>query len=169
MSYTTLYKVPENGEIEDYAEFKNAYQGAFNVWSEMAKAYLGMEHSPMFGSMKPIWDMADDDRALLNDRIVLASTFDWVMVKREHLSVVADAMDDFGKRYEPGHLPEQAKKLRELTQDKSCYAVCWCQTSVTDMWNRACVGNDGETSRLYDVSRDNDHWFLFDDIPLPRY
>lgn len=167
MSYTTLYLVPEEGEVESYAEFKNAFQGSFNVWSEMGKSYLGMENVS-FVNMKPVWNLFKDGKVLLNDRIVLASTFDWIMVKREHLSVVVDAMDDFSKRYESGHLPEQAEKLRELAHDESCYAACWCQTSVVgDMWERVDAEEE-ETYRMYDISRDTDHWFLFDDMPLPE-
>jgi len=174
MSYTTLFKVPKSGEIEDYAEFKNAFRGAFNVWSEMAKAFLCMEDLPMSrdGGMKQVWDLAQSENVPLNDRIVMASTFDRVMVKREHLFLVAAAMDDFANRYDPGHLPEQAKKLRELAKDESCFAVCWRQTSVTaDMWMEQTgeIDEYGDIGyRMYDVSKDNNHWFLFDEIPLPQ-
>ncbi len=176
MSYTTLFKVPESGEIEDYADINNSLRGAFSVWSEMAKVYLGMEYLPMSGNrderMQLVWDLSKSERVPLNDRIVMASTFDRVMFKREHLLTTATAMDDFGNRHDPGHLPEQARKLRELAQDESCFAVCWRQTSVTsDMWmeHTGELDENGDMGyRMYDVSKDDNHWFLFDEIPLPQ-
>lgn len=168
MSYTTLYKVPRSGEIEEYATFRNAFQGAFNIWTEVAKSYLGMEYLP--ADMEVLWKLSQDHEVIHNDRIVLATTFDYVMIRREHLLVVAEAMDDFCRRYEPGHLPEQAEKLRELAQDESCYAACWRQTSVTDMWMvRSGELDEYDDPRylMYDVSEDTDHWFLFDKMPLP--
>lgn len=168
MSYTTIYKVPEKGEIENYAEFKNSHRGAFNVWTEMARRYLGMEMLPMFrdGGMRPIWDLARNPEIPENDRIVMMSTFDRVMVKREDLPRLIEAFRDFGSRFEPGSLLEQAKALEKLVSDSTCYAVCWNQTSVnSDHWQ---IGEgdpeveDDYKLRMYDISKDTDHWFMFD-------
>lgn len=175
MSYTTLFKVPERGEIEEYAEFENSWLGAYTVWTEMAKRYLDWDVLPMSreGDMKPLWDLTKADRVLLNDRIVLATTFDQVMVRRENLAVVVAAMADFAQRHKPGHLPQQAEALRVLAADESCYAVCWNQTGVNgDAWREPSGEmdeyGDDEVYRMYDLAKDTNHWFLFDDVPLPE-
>lgn len=169
MSYTTIYKVPEKGEIENYAEFKNAWRGALNVWTEMAKRYLGMEMLPMFreGGMRPVWDLSEDPEIPENDRIVMASTFDNVMVEREDLPRLVEAYRDFATRFEPGSLLEQAEVLEKLAADPTCFAVCWNQTSVnSDTWMKPEGDPDIEDDyrlRMYDISKDNGHWFLFED------
>lgn len=172
MSFTILFKVPESGEIEEYVRYQNAFQGAFNIWEEMTGHYLGLPTVPMFGNMQPVWDLAESERVPLNDRIVMLSTFDNVMVRRENLPTLIAAFRDFATRFDPGHLLAQAAALEKLVDDPTCYAVCWNQTSVNgDMW----LEPSGEVDeydypiyRLYDISKDTGHWFLFDEISLPE-
>lgn len=169
MSSTTLFKVPERGEIYPYAEFKNSYLGAYTVWEEMGRAYLGLNIISMgMGELRPIWDLWKNEKVLLNDRIVMAATFDRVMVRRDFLPRVATAMDDFAARHSPGHLLYQAEKLRELATLANCFAICWNQTSVNGgAWMTETEERDeyGEKIwRYYDVSKDTDHWFLFDEL-----
>jgi len=173
MSYTTIFKVPKEGEVETYAEFNNARRGAFNVWAVMAKEYLNIEPLPVFDDDKNwncIWGLSDSDEVLYSDRIVMEATFDKVMVKRENLLTLAKAMDDFCTRYEPGSLPEQVQTLRELFKDEDCFAVCWQQTSVTCAWEEESDEEldeyGDEISRNYDVSKDTKHYFLFDRLKL---
>lgn len=162
--------MPEVGEIEPYAEFKNSFLGAYTVWDEMGKFYLGLAVLPKLRDegMRAVWDLWKNEAALLNDRIVMAATFDRVMVRRSRLEEVAAAMDDFAARHAPGHLPQQAQALRELTTAEDCFAVCWQQTSVSaDVWmtDTGEVDEYGQSIwRPYDVSKDEEHWFLFDEL-----
>jgi hypothetical protein len=162
MSRTVLYLVPERGEVERHAEFRNAWLGAMNVWRQMAKHYLGWADIDMVRpDYKPIWALARREDIPLSDRTVLTSTFDHAMVRRAEIPTLIDAIKDWCQRFEPGTLLEQAAVLAELAQDERCYAVCWNQTSVCgDMWDVRDPGE--EESRGYDISRDTSrHWFMF--------
>lgn len=167
MSYTEMFKVPETGPIEHVADFSNAFLSAWHVWSEMAKAYLGQEASHLMsqGNMQRVWDLWKHD-VPLSHRIVMLFTFDNVMVKRENFLRLAKAMDAFADRFGPGTLRLQAEKLRELYGNPTIYAMCWNQTSVNaDAWwvrDETLPGDEDEQYRLYDISKDTGHWFLFD-------
>lgn len=163
MSYTTLYLVPESGSVEDFAEYRNAFRGGYLVWDNMARQYLGEPASGfMFSGMQPVWDLAGDEGVPEAHRLVMMSTFDKVMVRRENLVRLAEAFERYSADFEdPGHIPAQAADLRRLAEEPRCFAVCWCQTSVSsDVWYVV----EGEDHRRYDVSRDSDHWFMFDEL-----
>lgn len=169
MSYTELYSVPEKGQLGLYAEFHNSHRGAGLVWSEMSNRYLG--GFPIMGDMQPVWDLCKSSRVPLDYRIVMAATFDKVMVKRAKLPRLIQAIKEYAKCFDPGTLLQQVEKLQELADNPTCYAVCWNQTSVNcDAW---AVERPGEVDEygdplweMHDISRDTDHWFLFDD---PRF
>lgn len=170
VSYTTLYKVPESGEIELAGEFHNSHRGAMLVWMLMSEAYL---HRPFslsndVQSAKPTWNLWKNPDVRLSDRIVMASTFDKIMVKRENIPRLVQAIEDYSRRFDPGTLLKQACILKELASDETCFAVCWNQTSVcADAWY-VPGETDDEEWRPFDLSRDHDygHWFLFEDHRL---
>jgi hypothetical protein len=170
MSYTEMFKVPESGEIESVADFENAFRSAWRVWSEMAEAYLGQDagHMILDKNMQPVWDLWKREDVPLDHRIVMAFTFDNVMVRRENFVRLAEAMEEFAKRFGPGTLLEQALELRRLADDETAYAVCWNQTSVNvDTWyvrDETLSEDEDEQYRMYDISKDVGHWFLFDEL-----
>lgn len=164
MSYTTIYLVPESGPITPYADFRNSWLGGWSVWDNLAKLYLGREatHFMLEKNMQAIWDLAGDDRLPDHHKLVLMSTFDTAMVKRDDCNRLADAFTQYARDFpQHGHIPEQAKALRQLADDPECFAVCWRQTSVSaDVWR---VFED-EESRPYDISIDDGHWFMFEEV-----
>lgn len=172
MSYTTIYSVPESGEILKAAGYKNAFGSGPFIWSNLCVKYLGWEkHGWLLSDpakLQKLWDLAADSRLDWFERVTHATTFDKVMVRRENLYRVARALEEFVAKYPPGDhvcsLLEQAETLRTLALDKSCYAVCWCQTSVSDdVWHAYERGDEEETP-LWDISKDKGHWFLFDEL-----
>jgi len=168
MSYTEMFKVPEVGPVENVAEFKNAFRGAWMVWEQMTKRYLHSDGAiaMLRGEMQATWDLWKDKSIPLDHRIVLAMTFDKVMVRRENLGRLIEAIESYAKAFDPGHLLLQAQKLRELVRDSTVYAVCWNQTSVNcdSWWIYEDSEDEDESGRPYDISKDADHWFLFDDL-----
>jgi len=163
MSYTTLYLVPIVGEIESYAEFRNSFRSAYLVWHNMSKKYLGME-VPLHDNeeMRKVWNLFKTSFIPMEDRIVIASTFDRVMVRRTEIPKLLDAISSYISRFDGGNLVDMVEELQKLAEDRVCYAVCWNQTSVSDTWY--VRDDDEEDSRLYDISKDEDHWFLFDEL-----
>ncbi|RPJ40055.1 MAG: hypothetical protein EHM35_00165 [Planctomycetaceae bacterium] len=164
MSRTTIYLVPKSGPVRVFREFSNAFRGAWLVWDSMAKRYLGLDavEYMIADNLQPVWDLWKDRAVPEAHRIVMASTFDAVMVKRENLERLAAAFDQYAMDFaDPGHIPAEAAAVRELAGMDECFAVCWQQTSVSaDVW-RVWMP-EVEDSRPYDVSIDNEHWFLFD-------
>lgn len=166
MSYTEMFKVSESGIVEEVAEFNNAFRGTVLVWDNMATEYLDESVGWLmaYDAMDQVWDLAKRQDVLIAHRIVLMSTFDRVMVRRENLDRLIDAIETYAETFDPGTLLLQVTKLRELRNDRDCQAVCWNQTSVNaDVWWVYIDGEDEEEEgRPYDVTQDTGHWFLFD-------
>ena len=168
MSYTEIYKVPEKGEIESYADVNNAGRGAYLIWSGVYKHYIGNKFNLWKDDhCKSVSYLVKDNDVHINDRIVIATTLENMMIRRENLPLLINAMEDFGNRHDNGNLPEQVEHLKALVQDSTCFAVCWNQTNG-DAWevNSGEIDEDGEKVwRMYDVSKDNVHLFLFEEYP----
>jgi hypothetical protein len=170
MSYTELFLVPERGEVYCVAEFKNAFRGAMMVWGQMGSYYLALGSLELMlqDNMQRVWNLWKNDCVPLSDRIVMGATFDRVMVRRENIPRLVNAIRDYATRFDPGHLLDQVEKLLELANDSECFAVCWNQTSVNaDAWyvqTDELDKYDDHIYRMYDVSRDTGHWFLFSDF-----
>lgn len=164
MSYTELYKVGQSGDVELHREYQNSWRGAILIWQAMAKRYLPMDFGLMMArqDLQPLWDLAKDQQVPLAHRITLASTFDRVMVKHEDFPRLIAAWEQFGRDFgDSGHLLAQIVTLRELASDPNCQAVCWNQTSVSDSpwYVQDC---DTEEYCPYNITRNTNHWFLFD-------
>lgn len=176
MSYTTLYMAPASGELVEITDFRNAFGSAAFVWCVCAREFFGHRHEYSWLSdrelRRKIWMLADDASVPMFVRITMGTTFDRVMVKRENLGRVAQAFRDFVAAYPPGDsacsLIHQADVLEGLIDTEECFAVCWNQTSVGDTWTVRDGGceecGEGAVDRLYDLSRDTGHWFLFEKL-----
>lgn len=182
MSYTILFIVPESGPIQAYREFQNSHLWARPCWEYLAMKYLRMDAVEVLMHSDRVWPLFKEGRLPEYERIALGSTYDWVMVRREELPRLHDAFTQFADALQvkstpalaPGmaiFLPdftggddnprwhEMATAINDLIQSEEQFvAICWCVTSITDAW----WVPDGDDSRLYDLSRDDRHWFLFD-------
>lgn len=176
MSYTTLYSVPEKGSIESIHEFSNASGSAMYIWNQLYQKYLPQVVYFLGDdkTMDALWKLIDDKKLKPFERICLGFTFDRVMVKRENISKLISAFKDFHAEAKINfpqnvcHLPDQIKELELLEMNEDIYAVCWCQTSVaSDVWYvpegecKEC-GHESEEQRLWDISLDKGHFFLFE-------
>ena len=115
MSYTEMFALKENRSI-DYdwkEEVRNSYRGAMAIWIILEKKYLPSLPKP--------------DRLSYNEKIVLLSTFDNVLIKRENFKKVIDAFNSFEGETS---LKEQAKIIQDFNEDKDITAIGWNQTSV---------------------------------------
>ena len=95
-----------------------------------------------------LWELFEDERLTMNERIILGSTYDYVLVKKEDISLVIDAFKSFENE---SNLLEETGILSSLLNDKTCVAIGW-QSSITDMWDN------------YDICTEEKHWYLLDEI-----
>jgi hypothetical protein len=179
MSYTEIFGF-KNGKVAVQEEIKNSFRGAMAVWTILDKTYLPPYYakwdptkpmsraSAMFDqdAMKEVWGLANDKKVPIDERLVMASTFDKVLVKHENLPKLIEAFRNFDEAYpEQSSIGEQADILQALYDDEEIDAVGWNQTSVNgDHWGN--IGDyDEETEEYdsYDHINQTDHWWLFDD------
>ena len=112
VSYTEIYGFDKEGNAYFQGEVKNAWRGAMAVWSILEEKYLPA-YRPSFvpahvpdsmieqflgykptrcsaafddNAMKSIWQLVNDKRLKECERIVLASTFDYVIIKKRKLA-----------------------------------------------------------------------------------
>lgn len=110
-----------------------------------------------------IWALADDVIIPEHERIVLHTTFDRCLVKKEDLPRVIESFRSFGGET---NLPEQANILERIMADPEIVAVGWNQTSVNaDTWTNA-GGYDEEKDEAspYNCLTGDQHYWLFDEL-----
>ena len=192
MSYTEIFAFNKDGLCcEEYA-IKNAWSGAMAVWGILEEKYLppyrpryvpdGMsmqEFEQRFGfkpsrlsftsvsekenPMYEIWKLFENKSVSLDDRIVLGTTFDNVLVRRCEIGKVIDAFRNFDGETS---LNDQADILEKIMEDENISAIGWNQTSVNaDTWmNIGITGENDEECCPYNYQEQDDHWWLFDEL-----
>jgi hypothetical protein len=175
-----MYKVDSNGDVHLYQEFTNAFRGVWLVWSEMCERYtdkkvavLMMEQykwrepgEEIKGGMQQVWDLWKDESIPESHRIVMGSTFDNVMVRRENFGRLVAAIEEYAKEFNPGTLVEQARAIEKMGAEEDTLAVCWNATSVNASPWQVCEENpedeDWPEYRPYNILTEDKHWFLFE-------
>lgn len=169
MSYTEIFVTQPNGDVIGDEEFANSYRGAMFVWNSLGRKAFG--RTPGFGSSdyERIWNLIKTNKISNEEKITLGTTYDGVMVKKEHLPIVADAFRKFAECNDPNggsSLTEQAERLEDLF-NKEIHSVSWCQTSVCDHQMGTVYDDDNpdDEGRPYNIFKDKGHWFLDEDNP----
>ena len=164
MSCTEIYAFKRNGEAHHFADVTNAWRGGMAVWLTMDKRYLtDNTYLPNMTRMAATWKLADNEAVPEHERIVLFTTFDNCLVKKENLPKVIEAFLNFDG---DTSLPEQAKVLELIMDDDDYIAVGWNQTSVNgDCWE-TMGGYDPETGENlpYNCLTMDKHYWLFDEL-----
>lgn len=153
--------------IPEYVKCANWFYPGITYDEVVSKlGYSPTRLSPSFSKTNPakeLWDLADSDKLSRQEKIVLMTTFDYVLVKKQDLSKVVDAFIAFEGETS---LAEQAKILQAIAADDSCIAVGWNQTSVNaDTW-ASMGGYDEENGEPipYNCLTGDKHYWLFDEI-----
>ena len=115
-----------------------------------------------------IWRLADDVNIPEDHRIVLYTTFDNCLVRRENIPRVIAAFRSFDGEDDKRktNLCEQADILQSIYDSGEYIAVGWNQTSVSaDTWENVC-GYDDETDEPipYNCKTGTKHFWLFDEL-----
>lgn len=161
MSYTEFYGFDRSGDAYPCAAVKNAWRGAMAVWRIMEGRHL--PPVPCSRLMNPreakaVWKLCDDKGVPEHERIVMLSTMDKCLVKKENLARLIEA---FRKFEGDTSLPEQADILEDLLADDNCIAVGWNQTSVNaSAWSR--YDEEADEENPYNCLHEEDHFWLFE-------
>ena len=96
MSYIEIFKFDENGNSESFGTVNNTWLGAMRVWDVLGKKYCG-HGAPIFDmvQMEAIWNLVNDKSVTHDEKIVLGTTFDKCLVKKEDIPKVIDAFRKF--------------------------------------------------------------------------
>lgn len=120
-----------DGEIE----YLNAWGGFSYIWDCLFNKYLKDPNIPydtwMCRSPKPLFDLVDDERLSINERVVHASTLDYAYVSNKNFNRFTDDLRKFMETYPTKgicHLPAWADTIDNL----ECEAVGFWGNSVCD-------------------------------------
>ena len=153
MSYIEIFKFNKQGKSESVSEINNSWCGSMAIWEIMGNRYCGHGAS-MFdiGKMREIWNLVDNKHVPTSERIVLFTTLDKCLVKKDNFEKVISA---FRKFKGETSLSEQADILEELLNDDNCIAVGWHQNSIScEQWFD------------YNCLTDTEHFWLFDELNI---
>lgn len=198
MSCTRIIAFGKDGYPYFYGEVDNAWLSAFAIWSQMEekylpkyrpsyipkhipddeiKLYLGYEPTRVTSmhkmeAIQEIWDLVDSKDISESERIVMCSTFDKPILRKENFQRVIDAFNDY-----PGEtsLKEQAVIIKKMLNDDNVIALAWNQTSVTHpLWmGKYATLNDEYNPEIDDEEKEyinyncltgDVHFWMMDDI-----
>lgn len=152
MTYLEVFAVNPGGNVKKYGEAKNAWGGAMHIWRTLDARY--QTGSGVF-DYTPLWSHIGSMSE--PDQWVLASTYDWVLVKKEHLPTFIKHLSAFAERYPTSTLDELLPILDKASCDKDVRAIGFNQTSVCDMWWHRV---DAKRGKYYNIHREKKHWYL---------
>lgn len=152
--------------IPDYIKRANWYSPEMSFNEIVARTgHTPSRLVPTFKEADPtqeIWDLADNEKVSIIDKIVLFTTFDKILIKRDDFSRVIEAFNAFeGKT----SLKEQAVVLQKMLSDENCIAAGWNQTSVNaDTWSTYNYDEETGECAPYNCLTQNEHYWLFDEL-----
>lgn len=163
MSYTELKIAMVDGPVITYQEYGNAWGGFAYIWENIWDKYLKKKEDEIWftsENSKRLWGAVGNKAIKPWIRMLLATTFDNVIIEFDKLPVISKYYKDFYEQFPPVnkqvcHLPEWSKdclKIYEKYKDKNCAGICFHATSINeDPWEG------------YDLSKSDKHWFVFED------
>lgn len=168
MSKTVIHIFNEDGLPTRQIEFKNAWRGAFAVWSNLCRKHIdrNSNSAPIHdeAKMKRIIGLIHCPEIPVGDRAVLATTLDLVIAYKHCFPKLIKHMEAFDEGM--CTIPAQGKALRNLEGDLTCIAVGWEGTSVGDhswVFPNADIPNGGEP-KPYCLKYGN-HYDICDLVP----
>lgn len=159
--------------VPDYVKFCNWYYPGMTAEEIEAKnGFKPRRTAPTLGKgdnpAREIWALADNPEIPLHDRIVLFTTFDDCLVKKEDIPRVIEAFRAFERDDHQGEtsLGEQADILQTIYDDPETIAVGWNQTSVTcENWENIGGYDDEKDETIpYNCLTGDKHYWLFDEL-----
>lgn len=167
MSQTIIIPFDKDGNamLNNEHVFQNAWRGAMAIWLYLLKKYHPQSDpyilmARITDANKLISELANNPNLEEWEKIVLHTTYDGALVRREELPRVAAAFMEFP---ETSSLKAQAVILDLLSKAENISAVGWDQNNICESGWRFADG------RPYNYNEGNDHYFIFDEIDGQDY
>ena len=179
MSNTEIFGFDKEGNAYLAGEVKNAFRGAMAIWRILEEKYLppidneytqaleksfGIKYSRCSSedTIQEVWALQNSDKLSIEEKIVLFSTFDKMLVKKEDIPKVINAFISFEGETS---LKEQAEILQDLLESDNCIAVGWNENSVViDNWVNYSYDEENDRAIPYNCLKQNEHYWLFDEL-----
>jgi hypothetical protein len=166
MSCTELYYVTPKKKVVAHAEFRNSHLGAMRVWENLYKKYFKdrIAETKKLHGYEPSGPISPEDYSMLwglfwktnipvDERAVLGSTFDLVILEKEHFDRFYEDCMKYAVYYPAGSLLYQATTIQKLSK-RNIIGVCWNHTSVNgDMYYE-----------LKEYAKKDELWSLYKEI-----
>jgi hypothetical protein len=173
MSYIEIFAFNENGDSESIGEVQNAFRGCMAFWLNLEKKYLpsvetknilmrNEYNSRLFcfneEHLDEFWGLVDDERLSSDERLILLSTFDKVIIGKEK---VPELIHAYKTTDCDCNLPQQAEIIERAFQENKYLGVAFNQTSVMeDPWT--LYDDEKDESVPYNIFRDKGHKIVGD-------
>jgi hypothetical protein len=173
MSYSQVFLENDEGEMTPDIELSNSWGTAAKIWSDLFDTYVSDRSNQydnwMLGTDR-LWKVVDDKRLPRFERLIMASTFDYCLIKRENFEEMAAYYRTFSEKYRKegfvDHLPTIAERMEGLKDEPTVAAMGFYWTSVSDcLWwvYEGCSECEEREQRNYNTNQDKKHWYLFDE------
>lgn len=156
MSYTEVYAIHKNGDVRLYEENKNSWRWSPQIWGELEERhlpvfrphfvpshikdeqvedYLGYKpkrHGP--DALKEVWNLFHTDKITTDERWVLGSTYDNVIVMKENFTDLIQAYWNFNGDSHGTSLLEIADIYEKMQKDDDIIGVAWSISQIGNPW-----------------------------------
>ena len=169
MSCSSIYAVPNKGNIYNHEIFSNSHLFAITIWDNLCKEYLNDLNLLMCSEKDcdQLWSLITDKRLPLYKRIVLGLTFDKTIVQQENFPKNTEALKIWSKN-NPLHstrMNEIAVSIEKLMDTPDLFGLYIMCTSVSGITLQMPY-NEDDLENLYDISKCDDHKLLFEEYNL---
>ena len=165
MSTCDVYAVHSNGDVLHYKSARNVRAGALLIWLTLQKKY-GLDNG--FYDFEPLWDAVGCNVMSPQHDILVASTFDNVIISKDMLLETACAWLSFYKEHGANRgttTKVVGEILIEISQKEDILGAAFRQTSIIECPWTIRIGDD--QYKPYNVNTGNKHSTL-SDILLSR-
>ncbi len=174
MSYTRMYGVPAEGPMIGLHRYGNAWGSAPLIWNYLGEMYHGLAHSTGEHELAVIFGSLGKGLYRPHEEVCLNLTADKCIVRKADFQRVSRALylmhDLTFKLGQVNHLATIAGDLMLAEHFEDYIGVAFMWTSVADVvWyapmEEPPTAEEEELqhgSRMWDISRDKGHWFLFE-------
>lgn len=138
MSRLSLISFDQQGNINRVREWRNSHRFYTLIWSGLWGQY-GEPENP-YGYLvnpektKKLWRLIDDPRLPYEEKIVLACTFDYAIIRRKEFGKLIQCFKEYSVYHESGHMWAIADELVALQEDESIYGIGF-EHSISDQWH----------------------------------